>query len=75
MVIGSRSRRGLLSASETASSSESARSNPGPGSSTVSGTGTTEPHRVPVGPPAERALRARKEAPEDRPFLPAEIDW
>ncbi|MFF4704833.1 SDR family oxidoreductase [Streptomyces sp. NPDC001288] len=29
------------------------------------------PLRVPVGPPAERLLRARKQAPEDRPFLPA----
>jgi NAD(P)-dependent dehydrogenase (short-subunit alcohol dehydrogenase family) len=31
--------------------------------------------RVPVGAPAERALRARKEAPEDRPFLAVDIDW
>jgi NAD(P)-dependent dehydrogenase (short-subunit alcohol dehydrogenase family) len=31
--------------------------------------------RVPVGLPAERALRARKQAPEDEPFLTAEIDW
>ncbi|MFJ9249917.1 SDR family oxidoreductase [Streptomyces sp. NPDC101776] len=33
------------------------------------------PLRVPVGAPAERALRARKEAPEDEPFLLAEINW
>ncbi|MFD7996817.1 SDR family oxidoreductase [Streptomyces mexicanus] len=33
------------------------------------------PLRVPAGAPAERVLRARKEAPEDKPFLPAEIDW
>ncbi|MEU7888028.1 SDR family oxidoreductase [Microbispora bryophytorum] len=33
------------------------------------------PLRVPVGAPAERALRARKEAPENEPFLTAEIDW
>ncbi|WOX13466.1 SDR family NAD(P)-dependent oxidoreductase [Streptomyces sp. N50] len=32
------------------------------------------PLRVPAGAPAERALRARKEAPEGEPFLPAEID-
>jgi hypothetical protein len=30
---------------------------------------------VPVGAPAKRALQARKEAPEDVPFLLAEIDW
>ncbi|MGW4524755.1 SDR family oxidoreductase [Amycolatopsis sp. NPDC004378] len=36
---------------------------------------TTPPLRVPVGAPAGKALRARKEAPEDRPFLPVEIDW
>ncbi|MEU2357040.1 SDR family oxidoreductase [Streptomyces misionensis] len=33
------------------------------------------PLRVPAGAAAERALRARKEAPEDEPFLPAGIDW
>jgi NADP-dependent 3-hydroxy acid dehydrogenase YdfG len=33
------------------------------------------PLRVPVGAPAERALRIRKEAREDEPFLLAEIDW
>lgn len=33
------------------------------------------PLRVPVGEPAERALKARKEAPEDAPFLAAKIDW
>lgn len=33
------------------------------------------PLRVPVGAPAERVLRARKEAPENEPFLMAEIDW
>jgi len=33
------------------------------------------PLRVPVGAPAEKALRARKEAPEDEPFRLAEIDW
>lgn len=43
-MIGSRGRPGLLSASETASSSESAGSHPGPFSSTVSGTGTAAPH-------------------------------
>lgn len=31
--------------------------------------------RVPVGAPAERALRARKQAPESEPFLAAVIDW
>jgi hypothetical protein len=31
--------------------------------------------RVPVGAPAERALRAREEAPENEPFLPVAIDW
>ena len=33
------------------------------------------PLRVPVGAPAERLLRARKRAPEDRPFLPVDLDW
>jgi NAD(P)-dependent dehydrogenase (short-subunit alcohol dehydrogenase family) len=33
------------------------------------------PLRVPVGAPATKLLRARKEAPEDQPFLPAGIDW
>jgi NAD(P)-dependent dehydrogenase (short-subunit alcohol dehydrogenase family) len=33
------------------------------------------PLRVPVGLPAERALRARKEAPESEPFLLAAINW
>ncbi|WP_046497475.1 SDR family oxidoreductase [Streptomyces odonnellii] len=33
------------------------------------------PLRVPAGAPAERALRARKEAPENEPFVPAELDW
>jgi NAD(P)-dependent dehydrogenase (short-subunit alcohol dehydrogenase family) len=33
------------------------------------------PLRVPVGAPAEQVLRARKEAPENEPFLMAEIDW
>lgn len=33
------------------------------------------PLRVPVGAPAEKALRARKEAPEDKSFLFAQIDW
>ncbi len=33
------------------------------------------PLRVPVGEPAERSLKARKEAPEDEPFLAAKIDW
>jgi NADP-dependent 3-hydroxy acid dehydrogenase YdfG len=33
------------------------------------------PLRVPAGAPAERALRARKEAPEDKPFMPVDIDW
>ena len=31
--------------------------------------------RVPAGAPAEQALRARKRAPEDRPFLTSEINW
>ncbi len=31
--------------------------------------------RVPVGAPAERALQARKQAPEGEPFLAAVIDW
>ncbi|ETK37633.1 3-oxoacyl-ACP reductase [Microbispora sp. ATCC PTA-5024] len=33
------------------------------------------PLRVPVGAPANRVLRARKEAPENEPFLTAEIEW
>ncbi|MCR6484935.1 SDR family oxidoreductase [Amycolatopsis sp. OK19-0408] len=33
------------------------------------------PLRVPVGPPAEKVLRARKEAPETEPFRPAGLDW
>ena len=33
------------------------------------------PLRVPVGEPATRILRARKQAPETEPFLPAAIDW
>ncbi|MFK0158224.1 SDR family oxidoreductase [Streptomyces sp. NPDC090493] len=33
------------------------------------------PLRVPAGTPAERILRARKEAPEDEPFLAARIGW
>jgi len=33
------------------------------------------PLRVPVGAPAEQALRARKEAPESEPFVLAKIDW
>ncbi|MEU3983740.1 SDR family oxidoreductase [Streptomyces sp. NPDC026672] len=33
------------------------------------------PLRVPVGAPAERPLKARKEAPEDKPFLPVELEW
>ncbi|MGW3631494.1 hypothetical protein ACWD7F_15210 [Streptomyces sp. NPDC005122] len=32
------------------------------------------PLRVPSGAPAERVLRARKEAPENEPFLAAEIN-
>ncbi|MFF3564692.1 SDR family oxidoreductase [Streptomyces sp. NPDC002574] len=31
--------------------------------------------RVPAGAPAERALKARKEAPENEPFMPVAIDW
>jgi NAD(P)-dependent dehydrogenase (short-subunit alcohol dehydrogenase family) len=31
--------------------------------------------RVPVGLPAQRALRARKEAPESEPFRPAQLNW
>jgi hypothetical protein len=30
---------------------------------------------VPVGAPAERALAARKQAPEGEPFLLAKLDW
>jgi NAD(P)-dependent dehydrogenase (short-subunit alcohol dehydrogenase family) len=33
------------------------------------------PLRVPVGLPAQRALQARKQAPESEPFLAAEISW
>ncbi|MFE7168414.1 SDR family oxidoreductase [Streptomyces sp. NPDC057616] len=33
------------------------------------------PLRVPVGAPAERALKARKEASENEPFLMTKIDW
>ncbi|MFJ7215376.1 SDR family NAD(P)-dependent oxidoreductase [Amycolatopsis sp. NPDC098790] len=33
------------------------------------------PLRVPAGAPAEKALRARKDAPENEPFLFAKIDW
>jgi NADP-dependent 3-hydroxy acid dehydrogenase YdfG len=33
------------------------------------------PLRVPAGGPAERALQARKEAPESEPFVLAELDW
>jgi len=33
------------------------------------------PLRVPVGAPARQVLRARKESPEDAPFLAAELDW
>ncbi|KIF70892.1 3-oxoacyl-ACP reductase [Streptomyces sp. AcH 505] len=33
------------------------------------------PLRVPVGEPAETALRARKTAPEDAPFVPVTLDW
>ena len=33
------------------------------------------PLRVPAGAPAERALKARKEAPEGEPFLPADLSW
>ncbi|MEU8632213.1 SDR family oxidoreductase [Amycolatopsis sp. NPDC048633] len=33
------------------------------------------PLRVPAGAPAEKALRARKEAPENEPFLFPDIDW
>jgi NAD(P)-dependent dehydrogenase (short-subunit alcohol dehydrogenase family) len=33
------------------------------------------PLRVPVGEPARRVLRARKEAPEDVPFLPVALNW
>ncbi|MCI2419482.1 SDR family oxidoreductase [Saccharopolyspora sp. K220] len=33
------------------------------------------PLRVPAGAPAERALMARKEAPESEPFVLAELDW
>lgn len=33
------------------------------------------PLRVPAGAPAERALRARKAAPEAEPFLAVKIDW
>lgn len=33
------------------------------------------PLRVPVGEPAKAALRARKTAPEDAPFVPVTLDW
>jgi NADP-dependent 3-hydroxy acid dehydrogenase YdfG len=33
------------------------------------------PLRVPVGAPAEKVLQARKQAPENEPFLMAEINW
>lgn len=33
------------------------------------------PLRVPAGAPAERALGARKDAPEAEPFLPVHLDW
>ena len=33
------------------------------------------PLRVPAGAPAERVLKARKEAPESEPFLSATLDW
>lgn len=33
------------------------------------------PLRVPVGAPARRVLQARKESPENAPFLAAELDW
>nr|WP_062339408.1 SDR family oxidoreductase [Herbidospora sakaeratensis] len=33
------------------------------------------PLRVPAGAPAERVLKARKEAPESEPFRPAVLDW
>jgi hypothetical protein len=33
------------------------------------------PLRVPVGAPAERALAARKQAPEGEPFLLAKLAW
>jgi NAD(P)-dependent dehydrogenase (short-subunit alcohol dehydrogenase family) len=33
------------------------------------------PLRIPVGAPAKRVLQARKQAPENEPFLPAEISW
>lgn len=33
------------------------------------------PLRVPVGAPATRALRARRQAPENEPYLIAKIDW
>ncbi|MFI7388508.1 SDR family oxidoreductase [Streptomyces sp. NPDC049813] len=33
------------------------------------------PLRIPVGAPAERLLAARKQAPEDAPFLATQIDW
>ncbi|MFC0436593.1 SDR family oxidoreductase [Kutzneria buriramensis] len=33
------------------------------------------PLRVPAGAPAERALKARKEAPDSVPYLPVELEW
>ena len=33
------------------------------------------PLRLPIGAPAEQALKARKEAPENEPFRLAKIDW
>lgn len=37
--------------------------------------GQNAPFRSPVGEPAARALQARKEAPEETPFLPAPLRW
>ncbi len=37
--------------------------------------GRSAPFRSPVGEPAARALRARKAAPEETPFLPAPLRW
>jgi NAD(P)-dependent dehydrogenase (short-subunit alcohol dehydrogenase family) len=39
------------------------------------GAGGKAAFRIPVGEAAGSALAARKAAPEDRPFLPAALDW
>ena len=43
--------------------------------STTVDEGAKAPFRRPVGEPATTVLAARKAAPEDVPFLAAELDW